>query len=381
MAILTSGNTFSTGQQVLATSLNAAVNNAAFAAGAIDVATMQFLGTNDQIGIKDLGVTAAKIANLTVTGAKIADATITPAKLSAGAPAWTATTLNVANSLDFALANSTATAGTYGRAVTTGLITVTMTAHGMVTGNVALLDFSENAGVAATDGSYAITRIDDNSFTVVDTAASPTAIAAGTVVSRTNYYGNATIRGSGSVTGNLSVTGSATVTGALSVTEGEVKPIVRATAQATTSGTTKDFTSIPSWVKRITVMLSGVSSSGVSSIVIRIGSTASGIESSGYLSHGGVIQGPSLASTDQLTGFVLSGDLNAASYVLSGSFTISNLSGNTWVFSGSARQATNRIIFGAGEKTITSGLLDRIRLTTVNGTDTFDAGSINIMYE
>jgi len=381
MAILTTGNTFSTGQQVLATSLNAAVNNAAFAGGAIDVATMQFLGTNDQIGIKDLGVTAAKIANLTITGAKIADATITPAKLSTGAPAWTATTLNVANSLDFALANSTATAGTYGRAATTGLITVTMTAHGMVTGNIALLDFSENAGVAATDGSYVITRIDDNSFTVVDTIASPTAIAAGTVVSRTNYYGNATIRGSGSVTGNLSVTGSATVTGALSVTEGEVKPLVRATAQATTSGTTKDFTSIPSWVKRITVMLSGVSSSGVSSIVIRIGSTAGGIESSGYLSHGVVIQGTGLGSTDQSTGFFVSGDLNASTYALSGSFTISNHSGNTWVFSGSARQATTRIIFGAGEKTITSGLLDRIRLTTVNGTDTFDAGSINIMYE
>ena len=28
-----------------------------------------------------------------------------------------------------------------------------------------------------------------------------------------------------------------------------------------------------------------------------------------------------------------------------------------------------------------SGTLDRIRLTTVNGTDTFDAGSVNIMYE
>jgi hypothetical protein len=28
-----------------------------------------------------------------------------------------------------------------------------------------------------------------------------------------------------------------------------------------------------------------------------------------------------------------------------------------------------------------SGTLDRIRLTTVNGSDTFDAGSINIIYE
>jgi len=36
--------------------------------------------------------------------------------------------------------------------------------------------------------------------------------------------------------------------------------------------------------------------------------------------------------------------------------------------------------YGAGTKTI-SGVLDRIRLTTVNGTDTFDAGSVNILYE
>jgi hypothetical protein len=28
-----------------------------------------------------------------------------------------------------------------------------------------------------------------------------------------------------------------------------------------------------------------------------------------------------------------------------------------------------------------SGTLDRVRITTANGTDTFDAGSINILYE
>jgi len=380
MAILTSGNTFSTGQQVLATSLNAAVNNAAFAAGAIDAATMQFLGTNDQIGIKDSGVSTAKIAALAVTGAKIAETTITPTKLSAGAPAWTATTLNVANSLDFSTANSTATAGTYGRAATTGLITVTMNGHGMVTGNVALLDFSENAGVAATDGSYAITRIDDNSFTVVDTVASPTAIAAGTVVSRTNYYGNATIRGSGSVTGNLSVTGSATVTGALSVPEGAIKPLVRATAQATSGLTSINFTSIPSWVKRITIMFSGVSTAGTGSLIfIRIGSSSGGIETSGYISHGAVISGSGVGSLDQVSGFHFSNS-NSIVFSLSGSFTLCNISGNTWVFSGSARQANNFITFGAGEKTLSS-LLDRLSLTTSVAADTFDAGSVNIMYE
>jgi len=387
MAILTSGNTFSTGQQVLATSLNAAVNNAAFAAGAIDVATMQFLGTNDQIGIKDLGVTAAKIANLTVTGAKIADATITPAKLSAGAPAWTATTLNVANSLDFALANSTATAGTYGRAVTTGLITVTMTAHGMVTGNIALLDFSENAGVAATDGSYVITRIDDNSFTVVDTAASPTAIAAGTVVSRTNYYGNATIRGSGSVTGNLSVTGSATVAGALSVTGAlsvagsEIRPLTNATAQ-TPSGTAVNFNNIPSSVKRITVLFRLVQSSGANNIVVQLGTGTSGSPVYVTTNYAG---GSSYIATAGVNGAFFTNGFgifkNSSTTNISGSIIITNLSGNTWTASGvlsSNSFILNYLSSGAIDLT---AALTQLRVITTS-TDTFvSSGSINIMYE
>jgi hypothetical protein len=55
---------------------------------------------------------------------------------------------------------------TYGRSGTT--VTVSKTAHGLVTGDVVGIHFSENSGVSATDGNYSITRIDANSFSLTD---------------------------------------------------------------------------------------------------------------------------------------------------------------------------------------------------------------------
>jgi hypothetical protein len=63
MAVLTTGNTFSNGDQVTASSLNNAVNNAEFAAGAVDGISTQLSGTNpQQIIVKDLGISRGKIA-------------------------------------------------------------------------------------------------------------------------------------------------------------------------------------------------------------------------------------------------------------------------------------------------------------------------------
>jgi hypothetical protein len=57
------------------------------------------------------------------------------------------------------------------------------------------------------------------------------------------------------------------------------------------------------------------------------------------------------------------------------------LGSNTWVLSSViSPTASNFMYVGAGDKVL-SGTLDRIRLTTSNGTDTFDAGSVNILYE
>ena len=150
-----------------------------------------------------------------------------------------------------------------------------------------------------------------------------------------------------------------------------------ATAQASTSGTSIDFTGIPSWVKRITVMFNGVSTSGTSLIHLRLG-TSSGVEATNYL---GSSQDPTNSAVYS-TGFALAPN-NLATDVLHGQWVISllNAASNTWAESHLIGRSNNNLVaFGAGSKSL-SGTLDRIRITTVNGTDTFDAGSINILYE
>jgi hypothetical protein len=154
--------------------------------------------------------------------------------------------------------------------------------------------------------------------------------------------------------------------------------IQSATAQASTSGTSIDFTSIPSWVKRVTVMFNGVSTNGTSIYQIQLG-TSSGVVSTGYLS-GTSSFASSVASINVTTGFGIY-SVSAAN-VISGSIIISNLTGNTWIASGTLgiTSSVAIAIISAGSLSL-SGVLDRLRLTTVNGTDTFDAGSINILYE
>lgn len=154
---------------------------------------------------------------------------------------------------------------------------------------------------------------------------------------------------------------------------------VAGTAVASTSGTSIDFTSIPSWVKRITVMFSGVSTNGTSIPMIQLGD-AGGIETTGYLSTGSRIGSTTAASSAVTTGFGI-GNVGVAAAVMDGSITISLFGSNRWVaFGGFTDSASTFTLFSSGGKTL-SDTLTQVRITTVNGTDTFDAGSINILYE
>lgn len=153
--------------------------------------------------------------------------------------------------------------------------------------------------------------------------------------------------------------------------------IVRGTSVATTSGTAVDFTGIPSWVKRITLVLNGVSMSGASSFLIQLGSGS--ITSSGYVSLGnGFDQASNTAGVTSTAGFPMF--MANAARTCSGQMIITNMSSNIWVSSHSAAQSAATVIAGGGNVTL-SGTLDRVRLTTVSGTDTLDAGSVNILYE
>lgn len=148
------------------------------------------------------------------------------------------------------------------------------------------------------------------------------------------------------------------------------QPYTLATAQASTSGTSIDFTGMPSWAKRITVMFSGVSLNGTSSLLIQLGDSG-GFETSGYVSGSG-------SADNSTSGFVAR--VANATRAACGHMVITNISGNSWVSSHSLNLGTTSDFSGGGTKTL-SDTLTQIRVTTVNGTDTFDAGEINISYE
>lgn len=155
--------------------------------------------------------------------------------------------------------------------------------------------------------------------------------------------------------------------------------VLSGTAQATTSGTSKDFTSIPAGTKRITVMLADVSTNGISLQQVQIGDSG-GVEVTGYNSAA-TTNGVSVTST---TGFLVNYRADAANQTKGALvLTLLDAATNTWVAHGcttGAGGASGDVSSLAGSKAL-SGTLDRVRLTTVNGTDVFDAGSVNILYE
>ena len=159
--------------------------------------------------------------------------------------------------------------------------------------------------------------------------------------------------------------------------------LVSGTAITLTNQTAPDFTSIPSWVKRITLMFYEVSTNGTNSVLVQLG-TSGGYETSSYLGTGSSIGGSSVATNNISTGFLLRGV--SATMLRNGQVVISliNPSTNTWVASGvlGASDATTTMV-SAGSKAL-SGTLDRIRIissATGSPSDQFDAGTINILYE
>ena len=156
--------------------------------------------------------------------------------------------------------------------------------------------------------------------------------------------------------------------------------ITSGTAVASTSGTSIDFTSIPSWVKRITVMFQGISTNGTSPPTVQIGDSG-GIEVSGYVGAIGRT-GTGTAGANNSTGFLMEDD-SGASAVLNGNLilTLFNASTNTWTAMGIFGRSDSANVFSQGGYKSLSATLDRVRITTTGGTDTFDAGSINILYE
>jgi hypothetical protein len=178
-------------------------------------------------------------------------------------------------------------------------------------------------------------------------------------------------------TGSVVRATSPTITGAVLNSMGS-SVITSGTAVASTSGTSIDFTSIPSWVKRITVMFDGVSTNGTSNVVLQLGDSG-GIETTGYVgSHTALAA--SAVSTNSTTANITVYSQSAATNLFSGVATICLIGSNTWAVLGTTGSAVPRGTVFSGSKAL-SGTLDRIRIAGGNGTDTFDAGTINILFE
>jgi len=297
-------------------------------------------------------ITTGTIPNLTSSTASITIGTI-PA-LTAGTT--TSTAANITNGTIQTLTSSTAniTGGTF-----SGLLN---SSTGTYSGEI-----NSTVGTIATFNSTTGTIIGLKSTTgTISTLNSTT----GTITNlSTTLAGDFTIsQGTGTI-------GTAKVT-----PTNLLQPFTIATAVASTSGTAIDFIGIPSWVKRITVILNGVSTNGTSALQIQIG--AGSITSSGYAGYATRFgTAPSNVYTSMSSGFVLSDNLLATT-TRYGMFFIQNISSNNWNLSGSntSSAATGDTSLVNGGVSL-SGALDRVRVTTVNGTDTFDAGIVNIMYE
>ena len=177
---------------------------------------------------------------------------------------------------------------------------------------------------------------------------------------------------------NTTFAGTITATGTVAGTTGTLYPLVSGTAVASTSGTSIDFTGIPSWVRRITVMLNGVSTNGSNVLLVQIGSGS--VSTSGYASTAVVaISGSASSGATNTSGFNAAG--GGPTTLRAGIMTIATLGSNSWVSSHCIGYTDAAAVSSGGGSIALGGALDRVRITTVGGTDTFDAGSINILYE
>lgn len=174
-------------------------------------------------------------------------------------------------------------------------------------------------------------------------------------------------------------TGQALVAGADDPAWGSVVNLQAAVAAA--SQTSIPFTGIPAWVNRVNIHFAGLSTNGNSSVTVRIGDSG-GLENSGYAGSSIALVGTGSATSTFSTGFLLDfGSADTAAATRSGTMTLRRSGGNAWSCM-STVGLSNTAAFSttAGGKTL-SDTLTQLAITTINGSDTFDAGSVSISWE
>jgi len=154
--------------------------------------------------------------------------------------------------------------------------------------------------------------------------------------------------------------------------------ISRDTAKATTSGLAVEFTGIPSWARRVTLLVNGISTNGTSDILVQLG-TGGVPTTSGYNGSSVFAWGSGIVPVTSTAGIPIFN--NAASYNHYGELVFTNIGGNTWLASGQfVSSGTAGAIVSGGVVTL-AGALNYLRVVSANGTAAFDAGQINLLYE
>ena len=320
----------------------------------------------------DDSFSAGTFTSLNLTGAlTYGTATGTGATITTG-------TIPTLLSNNATIGTTTGTSGLFtSGTITTGLIptlttgTTTSTAEIVTSGTIATLNSTTGtiATLRSTNGTVATLNSTTGTITGLNSTTGTIATLNSTTGTITNL--STTLDGDFTITQGTGTIGTAKITPAkLS------QPFTSGTAVASTSGTAIDFTGIPSWVKRVTVMFNGVSINTNAEYLVQIGSTT--FSTTGYNSISNETnQANSTAGVSSTDGFAFKGG-NAAESI-SGIMTIVNISSNTWVNSHTSRKSTTNACWGAGDGS-TSGVLDRVRITATT-LSTFDAGTVNIMYE
>ena len=163
----------------------------------------------------------------------------------------------------------------------------------------------------------------------------------------------------------------------LNGTNGIIGGIGSATAQNSTSGTSIDFTGIPAGVRRVTVIFNGSGNTSGTSFLVQIGSGS--VTTSGYSSTSiSATQTNAVLAASSSAGFIMYGSGATDTYV--GHMVLTLVSGTTWISSHTTIRA-GWLVSGAGSAPALSEALDRVRITSTSGTDAFDSGSVNILYE
>jgi hypothetical protein len=287
------------------------------------------------------------------------------------APKITGGTITGATINNSAIGGTTTAAGAFSTLSSTGA--TTFSGATVVSGSLTANTFS-SSGATITGGSIS---------GITDLAVADGGTGASSITSNSVILGN----GSSALSGNLvapSTSGNVlTSNGTTWTSVAGAYPLTSGTVVASTSGTSIDFTSIPSWVKRITVMFDAVSLSGSSTIRIQLGTGSTTYTTSGYVTFGVTFSTGGLGGATDTGGFVIGQNHTAGGVTTyGGSCVITNVTGNTWSYMAvmGGNSSTNGGQLGGGSVPL-GAALTAVRVTTVNGTDTFDAGSINILYE